>query len=45
LLVGALILGLPFAEEFWRCLRARPYAGRPSARPAAPDHDGLATIR
>jgi len=44
-LVGALVLGLPFAEEFWRCLRARPYAGRPAGRPAAPDHEGLATIR
>lgn len=46
LLVGATVVALPFAEEFWRCLRARTYAGAPARHGAPPPaQDGLATIR
>lgn len=45
LLAGAVIVALPFAEEFWRCLKARPYAGAPARHHVPEDQDGLATIR
>lgn len=45
LLVGAAVVALPFIEEFWRCLQARPYAGAPARHHVPPTQDGLATIR
>jgi hypothetical protein len=38
LVAGAVLVCLPFAEEFWRCLRTR-------RRERVQDQDGLATIR
>lgn len=38
LVLGAVLVCLPFAEEFWRCVRARRQVRRQ-------DQDGLATIR
>jgi hypothetical protein len=45
LLVGAVVVALPFIEEFWRCLRARPYAGTATRQSAATVQEGLATIK
>lgn len=45
LLVGTAVVALPFIEEFWRCLRSRPFAGAPARHRAPPTQDGLATIR
>ena len=43
LLLGTVVIGLPFIEELWRCWRARMYAGQTRQTPLT--RDGLVTSR